>query len=625
MDATYTNSGLATTDIVWNKNNNSLYLTTNEFPNWLIFENLVKNGGPYVSTPAPNPNQQGQVNLFASELDYALYKPNNLIISDPTFGEFGWVGRPNDNLPLNSNWNKSYKPIEILPLDTLSVEAWDWARGKAGPSYHPDKEQAYNGILRFNVTGIAKNVGNIEYENFTYYDGQDLKLDTDVYGAHTQRGGLYHIHAWLPGETLNHSDKVVGYIYDSNNNGNPLFGMGTKIYSPIFDNDNYLIGYNLNEPKQIAVSGYSVRHDYIEARKAQAPLNSSIDNIPQTAPGIFHVDYEYKGTSKEDYLVTTNLLDKFNMGYVDLDGEIVKAYIQTIDYPYTVHTVLSPEYVGAGANDFIISGDKNDTLTGGFGDDTLDGGLADDTAVYTGKLSDYSFTRETDTLQIADQRTTGTTDGTDTLKNIEYLQFSDITVPIEDVQGESQLKMVVGQKEQLTLIRDYDGNLHANTGSVSEDLKSAYKYQGKLDVNKDGTEEAIFTNKVSGRWVTASLDPITGTTDYSKYGQGGTTRIVGIYIDPLVASGDVVQGSDHDSQRRFQNDLKNDNLLVKASGDYDGDGTQEVYWKTVDGTAYLRSLMHADGNIKYANYQSLDQMTNYLTTNGFADTVALIA
>ena len=117
---------------------------------------------------------------------------------------------------------------------------------------------------------------------------------------------------------------------------------------------------------------------------------------------------------------------------------------------------------------------------------------------------------------------------------------------------------------------------------------------------------------------------ITGQIDYEDHGEGGGTRVVGIYIDPLVTSGDVIQGSDHDSQRRFQNDLKNDNLLVKASGDYDGDGTQEVYWKTVDGTAYLRALMHADGNIKYANYQSLDQMTNYLTGHGFADTVALI-
>ena len=35
--------------------------------------------------------------------------------------------------------------------------------------------------------------------------------------------------------------------------------------------------------------------------------------------------------------------------------------------------------------------------------------------------------------------------------------------------------------------------------------------------------------------------------------------------------------------------------------------------------------MHADGNIQYANYQNLSQMTDYLTIHGFADTVALIA
>ena len=36
-----------------------------------------------------------------------------------------------------------------------------------------------------------------------------------------------------------------------------------------------------------------------------------------------------------------------------------------------------------------------------------------------------------------------------------------------------------------------------------------------------------------------------GEIDYTNYGKGGTTRIVGIYIDPLVTSGDVVQFSDH--------------------------------------------------------------------------------
>ena len=59
-------------------------------------------------------------------------------------------------------------------------------------------------------------------------------------------------------------------------------------------------------------------------------------------------------------------------------------------------------------------------------------------------------------------------------------------------------------------------------------------------------------------------------------------------------------------------------------GDYDGDGFQEVYWKTADSTAYLRALMHDDGNIQYANYQSESQMTEYLTTNGYSSNVSEI-
>jgi len=65
--------------------------------------------------------------------------------------------------------------------------------------------------------------------------------------------------------------------------------------------------------------------------------------------------------------------------------------------------------------------------------------------------------------------------------------------------------------------------------------------------------------------------------------------------------------------------------LLHRVGEYDGDGFQEIYWSKVDNTAYLRAVMHADGNIQYTNYQNLTQMTDYLTSNGFAGTVSLIA
>ena len=225
---------------------------------------------------------------------------------------------------------------------------------------------------------------------------------------------------------------------------------------------------------------------------------------------------------------------------------------------------------------------------------------------------------------------------------------------VEDLNGVKKIvsQLVQGPDYTLSHIRDYDGNLHA--GSNDEETAAAYKYQHTLDINGDGVEEAIYTNMKSGRWVTASIDPLTGKIDYSDYGQKGTTRVVGIYDDPLIAVGlenngflpdgvtpapaqfgatgsdryvDLNGDGDFDddnedrlalnSQVRFQNDLKIDNLVAKSSNDFDSDGVREVFWRTSDNSAYLRALMHADGNIRYANYQNEQQMTQYLTDNGF--------
>ena len=209
----------------------------------------------------------------------------------------------------------------------------------------------------------------------------------------------------------------------------------------------------------------------------------------------------------------------------------------------------------------------------------------------------------------------------------------------------------VGTETTLDSIKDYDGNLHA--GDDLTETSSSYKYQGMLDVNGDGVFEAIFTNKVSKRWVTAKVDSTTGQIDFNDNGTGGGTRVVGIYADPLIAEGSnnggflsdgvtpapanfgvsdeeryvEVNGETIDrlalnSQVRFQNDLDIDNLSAKHSGDYDSDGVSEVYWKTNDGTAYLRALMHDDGNIRYSNYQSESQMSEYLTSYGYESVIS---
>jgi hypothetical protein len=73
----------------------------------------------------------------------------------------------------------------------------------------------------------------------------------------------------------------------------------------------------------------------------------------------------------------------------------------------------------------------NDTLTGGAGNDSLDGGAGVDTVAYSGSKSNYTLTKGASTYTVTDR--TGV-DGTDTLTNIERLQFSDRTVAL-DISG----------------------------------------------------------------------------------------------------------------------------------------------------------------------------------------------
>ena len=174
-------------------------------------------------------------------------------------------------------------------------------------------------------------------------------------------------------------------------------------------------------------------------------------------------------------------------------------------------------------------------------------------------------------------------------------------------------KYIIDHSYEFGEIKDFDGFLHGIKHKLN---KTEYNFKGKADLNLDGYEEYVFVNIFTARLASVGFEE-----DFFKHGENGNTRVLGIYIDPLVAAGEILNGSDEDSQRRFSNDIKIDNLELKTSGDFNLDGLQELYWKTADGTAYLRALMHADGNIQYANYQSEDQMKEYLTANGNFDSI----
>jgi len=83
--------------------------------------------------------------------------------------------------------------------------------------------------------------------------------------------------------------------------------------------------------------------------------------------------------------------------------------------------------VGGSGSDQIYGNSGANRLFGGPGNDVLDGGEGLDTAVFSAAQASYRWVSDVSGWQVTDLRT-GISDGIDTLRGIEFLKFSDVTV-----------------------------------------------------------------------------------------------------------------------------------------------------------------------------------------------------
>lgn len=274
---------------------------------------------------------------------------------------------------------------------------------------------------------------------------------------------------------------------------------------------------------------------------------------------------------------------------------------------------------GGRGNDALYGQDQDDTLSGGDGvdllfgargDDTLFGGSNVDTVVLRGDRSQYTIEQPFNDGLF---RVSGP-DGIDTLGAVEFIQFDDETVHLRrgpGVQVNFETTNPADYQFAMREIRDFDGNFLGGDGN--------WLRIGSADINGDGDIDQILVNDAIGRFATVGTDE-NGLVYFQDFSWAGETRVAGIYIDPLVQSGLVARFGPNDSQQRFQNDLSIENInRVLGADDYDGDGLQDVYFALTDGTAYLRAIMEADGNIRYANYQDEQGVIDFLTANGFGE------
>ncbi len=260
---------------------------------------------------------------------------------------------------------------------------------------------------------------------------------------------------------------------------------------------------------------------------------------------------------------------------------------------------------GYGGDDILYGGSGNDEIWGDAGTDLIYGESGVDTAGFSGARSAYTITQgATGVFTIAGP------DGTDTVRSTEFAAFADQTIRLLPGTGTTVNFQTDAPSTYMAAIRDFDGN---NLGAAAGWVKI-----GAADINGDGDTDQVFANRTIGRFAEVGT-AADGKVYFSDHGWAGETRVVGIYVDPLVQSGQVTAGGPNDSQRRFQNDLTIGNIKgVLGAGDYDRNGLQEVYFSLTDGTAYLHAYMHADGNIQYANYQSQQQVIDYLAQNNWA-------
>ncbi|WP_417672310.1 Ig-like domain-containing protein [Roseibium sp.] len=110
----------------------------------------------------------------------------------------------------------------------------------------------------------------------------------------------------------------------------------------------------------------------------------------------------------------------------------------------------SDAIVGSAFADRINAGDGDDTISGGAGDDIIFGNDGFDTAVYEGSILDFNWSwAKGNTLVVED---TTRAEGTDQLKHIEALQFSDYTFYLD---GRNNAPLVMMDDQTV----DEDGTL----------------------------------------------------------------------------------------------------------------------------------------------------------------------
>ena len=161
------------------------------------------------------------------------------------------------------------------------------------------------------------------------------------------------------------------------------------------------------------------------------PLDLQFTTTTVQLPTVPLLNLDSNGLKKDNFFIINEIKsvdirpdeigNKYNLvvSATDLDGNQSNQYVIV-----TVNDIQGEILKGINGDETLKGGIGNDVFQGNGGNDTIDGGEDYDIATYSGNFADYTFDITNTILTVTDNRL-ATSDGTDTLSNIERLTFAD--------------------------------------------------------------------------------------------------------------------------------------------------------------------------------------------------------
>ncbi|HYD88988.1 MAG TPA: FG-GAP-like repeat-containing protein, partial [Vitreimonas sp.] len=283
---------------------------------------------------------------------------------------------------------------------------------------------------------------------------------------------------------------------------------------------------------------------------------------------------------------------------------------------------------GGVGHDSLFGNAGNDTILGGAGNDAIDGGGDVDIASFTIASTGATWVRNAS----GSWTVTAGANGTDTLIDVEFLDFTDRDVFLDDAaqtfSGDGTSDMLFRRSDGLIVTWDVSGTT-LDTASVLAQVGAEWTALGTGDFNGDGAADILWQHD-SGLVFTWEMDGSVITSAGGIASLGNDWSLVSIGDLDGDTRDDLVWRNDSGLVVTWQMDgrtIESAGALavlgaewsLSGRGDFNGDGQEDLVWRRDDGLSFVWQM---NGNTIESGYATSVQAGTEWTIVGVGDTNA---